>query len=76
MEDKIMGYMASKRQDTILGGGTVAVTNNAAGLIALNSKVKGASKTIRPGKPSDNNAYALSAAGVPLNIVSGVVLSR
>jgi TonB family protein len=76
IEDKIMGYMASKRQDTILGGGTVAVTNNAAGLIALNSNVKGASKTIRPGKPSDNNAYALSAAGVPLNIVSGVVLSR
>lgn len=76
IEDKIMGYMASKRQDTILGGGTVAITNNAAGLIALNSNVKGASKTIRPGKSSDNNAYALSAAGVPPNIVSGVVLSR
>jgi hypothetical protein len=69
-----MGYMAAKRQDTILGGGTVATTNNAAALIALNSNVKGTSKTIRPGKPSD--AYTLSTAGMPANIVSGVVLSR
>jgi TonB family protein len=74
-EDKIiMGYMAAKRQDTILGGGTVATTNNAAALTALNSNVKGTSKTIRPGKPSD--AYTLSTAGIPANIVSGVVLSR
>lgn len=76
MEDRIMGYMAAKRQDTILGGGTVATTNNAAALTALNSRVKDVNKTVRPGKPSDNNAYALSAAGVPANIVSGVVLNR
>lgn len=76
MEDKIMGYMAAKRQDTILGGGTVATTNNAAALTVLNSKAKGADMTVRPGKLSDNNAYTLSQAGLPANLLTGVVLDR
>lgn len=76
MEDKIMGYMAAKRQDTVLGGGTVATTNNAAALTVLNSKAKGADMTVRPGKLSDNNAYTLSQAGLPANLLTGVVLDR
>jgi hypothetical protein len=76
MEDKIMGYMAAKRQDTILEGRTVETTNNAAALTALNSKAKGADYTVRPGKPGDNNAYVLSQAGLPANLLSGVVLDR
>ncbi|MFA6246219.1 MAG: TonB family protein [Mucilaginibacter sp.] len=76
MEDKIMGYMAAKRQDTVLGGDKVITTNNAAALTMLNSKAKGADMTVRPGKPGDNNAYALSQAGLPANLLTGVVLDR
>jgi hypothetical protein len=76
MEDKIMSYMAAKRQDTVLGGGSVATTNNAAALTVLNSKAKGADMTVRPGKPGDNNAYTLSQAGLPANLLTGVVLNR
>ncbi len=76
MEDKIMGYMASKRQDTVLGGGTVATTNNASALTVLSSKAKGADFTVRPGRPGDNSAYGLSQAGLPSNLISGVVLDR
>jgi len=76
MEDKIMGYIAAKRQDTVLGGGLVATTNNASAITVLNSKAKGADYTVRPGRPGDNSAYALSQAGLPSNLISGVVLDR
>ncbi len=76
MEDKIMGYIAAKRQDTVLGGGLVATTNNASAVTVLNNKAKGADYTVRPGRPGDNSAYALSQAGLPSNLISGVVLDR
>jgi hypothetical protein len=76
MEDKIMGYIAAKRQDTVLGGGLVATTNNASAVTVLNSRVKGADYTVRPGRPGDNSAYTLSQAGLPSNLISGVVLDH
>jgi TonB family protein len=75
VEDMIVGYMAAKKQDTVLGG-NVPTTNNASALTVLKSKVQGAEMTVKPGRPADNSVYALSNAGVPSNIISGVVMNR
>jgi TonB family protein len=75
VEDMIVGYMAAKKQDTVLGG-NVPTTNNASALTVLKSKVQGVDMTVKPGRPSDNSIYNLSNAGVPSNIISGVVMNR
>jgi TonB family protein len=76
IEDRIMGYMAAKRQDTVLGGEKIATTNNSAVLTPVISKVKGAEMAARSDKTNNNNPYVLSQAGVPVNMLTGVVLDR
>jgi TonB family protein len=76
IEDRIMGYIAAKRQDTVLGGDKVATTNNSAVLTPVISKVKGAEMAARSNKTNNNNPYVLSQAGVPVNMLTGVVLDR
>jgi TonB family protein len=77
IEDRIMGYMATKKQDTVLGGDKVIITTNtASALTSLNSKAKGAEMAARPDKPGNSNPYVLSQAGLPANFLTGVVLDR
>ncbi len=77
LEEMVASDMiASKKQDTILGGGFVAVNKNASALTALKSKAEGANMTTRPGKPTDNNPTALANAGLPPNLMAGAVINR
>jgi TonB family protein len=77
VEDMIVDYMANQKQDTVLGGGYVAINKDkASSLSVLKSKADGVASTMQPRKQSDNNPSALMNAGVPLNLVSGVVLNR
>ncbi|RYU86201.1 TonB family protein [Mucilaginibacter terrigena] len=77
LEDMVAtDYMASKKLDTVLGGERVAITKKPSELTVLKSKADGADMTVRPGKQNDNNPSVLMAAGLPSNLVSGVVLNR
>ncbi|MBB5396414.1 carboxypeptidase-like regulatory domain-containing protein [Mucilaginibacter sp. AK015] len=77
LEEMVASDMiADKKQDTVLGGGYVAINKNPSALTPLKSKAEGADITVRPGKRTDNNPAALASAGLPLNLVSGVVLNR
>ena len=77
VEDMIVDYMANQKQDTVLGGGYVAINKDkSSSLSVLKSKADGVAATMQPRKQSDNNPSALMNAGVPLNLVSGVVLNR
>ncbi|MFD0794604.1 carboxypeptidase-like regulatory domain-containing protein [Mucilaginibacter litoreus] len=63
--------MDAKKQDTILGGEHIAVTNNAANVTVLNSKAKGASYKERDRRGD----AALMGANLPPGL-TGVVLSH
>jgi TonB family protein len=77
VEDMIVDYMANQKQDTVLGGGYVAINKDkSSSLSVLKSKADGVAATMQPRKQSDNNPSALMNAGVPLNLVTGVVLNR
>jgi TonB family protein len=77
VEDMIVDYMVKQKQDTVLGGGDVAINKDkASSLSVLKSKADGVAATMQPRKQSDNNPSALMSAGVPLNLVTGVVLNR
>jgi TonB family protein len=77
VEDMIVDYMVKQKQDTVLGGGYVAIDKDkSSSLSVLKSKADGVAATMQARKPSDNNPSALMNAGVPLNLVSGVVLNR
>ena len=77
VEDMIVDYMANQKQDTVLGGGYVAINKDkSSSLSVLKSKADGVAATMQPRKQGDKNPSALMSAGVPLNLVSGVVLNR